>query len=221
MNNLDEIIPAFETTLFDPAFTDVCLEIAEAGMDSVVDNPLLNSIPFASILLGVGKTAKNFHDRNLLKQTAQFINAFNCGNISEQKLVKYREKFNKNPQKAEEELGRVLTLLDRNIELKKSKILGHFYRSYVNEDIKWDQFCELSDVNEKLFISDIQLLRQISNKEITQTNQCKMYRVERLNAVGLVNTATNSITISDRGGATNKMIEVSELGSLFCQYGIN
>lgn len=41
--------------------------------------------------MGVGKTAQNIHDRNLLKQTLQFIKSFNEKQIREEKLKNTRK----------------------------------------------------------------------------------------------------------------------------------
>lgn len=100
---MDKLIPAFETTLFDPTLSDACLDIAELGIDSLLDEGLFKSIPVVSLLVGVGKTAQNVHDRNLLKQTIKFINTFNQRSISQEKINKYRIKLESQPKYAEEE----------------------------------------------------------------------------------------------------------------------
>ena len=141
---MDKLVPAFETTLFDPTLSDACSEMAELGIDSLLDESIYKSIPVVSLLVGIGKTAQNIHDRNLLKQTIKFINTFNEKSISPEKIKKYRKKLQSNPKYAEEELGRVIILLNSNVELKKSELLGKFYRAYVNETIDWDTFCEFS-----------------------------------------------------------------------------
>ena len=132
---MDKLVPAFETTLFDPTLSDACSDMAELGIDSLLDDGVFKSIPVVSLLIGVGKTAQNIHDRNLLKQTIKFINTFNEKSISQEKINKYRKKIQSKPKYAEEELGRVIILLNSNVELKKSELLGKFYRAYVDETI--------------------------------------------------------------------------------------
>ncbi|MDD4592744.1 MAG: hypothetical protein PHG06_20315, partial [Parabacteroides sp.] len=94
---MDKIIPTFEVSLLEPAFSS-SIELAEIGIDSLIDNGILKNIPIVSLLVGIGKTAQNIHDRNLLKQTLNFIKAFNDRYISEEKLRKYRNAINKNPK---------------------------------------------------------------------------------------------------------------------------
>ena len=109
---MDKIVPAFETTLLDSTLSDACIDMAELGIDSLLDDGVFKSIPIVSVLVGIGKTAQNLHDRNLLKQTIKFINTFNEKSITPDKLQKYKKHLRNNPKFAEEELGRVLIVLN-------------------------------------------------------------------------------------------------------------
>lgn len=219
---MDKLVPAFETTLFDPTLSDACSEMAELGIDSLLDESIYKSIPVVSLLVGVGKTAQNIHDRNLLKQTIKFINTFNEKSISPEKLNKYQKKLQSNPKYAEEELGRVIILLNSNVELKKSELLGKFYRAYVNETIDWDTFCEFSDITSRLFVSDLQLLYDIYHLQVSDTSQCPVYKADRLIALGLLDSATKSMTISSSTGSqTQRYIQTNSLGKLYCQISLS
>ncbi len=213
---MDKVIPAFETSLLEPVFSS-SIELTELGIDSLLDDGVFRNIPIVSLLVGVGKTAQNIHDRNLLKQTLNFIKTFNDRHISNEKLKKYKETINTNPKKAEEELGRVLIILNSNVEIRKSQMLAKIYRAYIEEIINWEQFCELSDVITRLFITDIHLLYKIYNREITDTSQCLGYQVDRLISLGLIDSATKSTIIgSINDSETIRYVSVSKLGELFC-----
>ena len=219
---MDKLVPAFETTLFDPTLSDACSEMAELGIDSLLDESIYKSLPVVSLLVGIGKTAQNIHDRNLLKQTIKFINTFNEKSISPEKIKKYRKKLQSNPKYAEEELGRVIILLNSNVELKKSELLGKFYRAYVNETIDWDTFCEFSDITSRLFMSDLRLLYDIYHLQVSDTSQCPVYKADRLIALGLLDSATKSMTISSSTGSqTQRYIQTNSLGKLYCQISLS
>ena len=214
---MDKIVPAFETTLFDPTLSDACIDMAEMGIDSLLDEGVFKSIPVVSLLVGVGKTAQNIHDRNLLKQTIKFINAFNEKTIPTNKVEKYRKKLREKPQYAEEELGRIIILLNSNVEIKKSELLAKFYRAYINEEIDWPTFCELSDITSRLFISDLQLLYDIYHRQISDTSQCLVYKADRLIALGLLDSAMKSMSVgSVSGSQTQRYIQTNDLGKLYC-----
>lgn len=214
---MDKIVPAFETTLFDPTLSDACIDMAELGIDSLLDDGIFKSIPIVSVLVGIGKTAQNLHDRNLLRQTIKFINTFNERSISPDNFQKYKEHLCNNPKFAEEELGRVLITLNSNVDLKKSEILARFYRSYVEQKITWDTFCELADVTSRMFISDIKLLYAVYDKQISDTTQCQVYRADRLIALGLLDSAMKSMSIGNISvSSTQRYIQTNKLGDIFC-----
>lgn len=215
---MDKIIPAFKTTLFDPVLSDAVVDMTELGIDSFLDEGVFKNIPIVSVLIGLSKTAQNIHDRNLLKQTIKFINTFNNNTIDQKKLEKHKRKLNEKPKFAENELGRVIILLNLNIDLKKSEILARFYSAYVDEKIKWSQFCELADVTSRVFITDLGILQSVFKKEITDTTQCETYQVDRLIALGLLNATTKSMSISsNNNSATERYIQTGTLGNIYCQ----
>lgn len=99
---MDKIIPSFSYSLFDGS-KDSIGDIAELGIDSLLEDGLFKDIPIVSMLIVVQKTYQNIHDRNLLKQTLTFIKQFNSGTINEEKLTKYKEMLNSDSKKAEKE----------------------------------------------------------------------------------------------------------------------
>ena len=100
---MDELVPAFESSLFETSITDVGIEFAELGIDSILSDGVLKDIPIVGTIVGVGKLAHNVHDRNLLRQTLTFIKEFNRSSINSGKIEKYRKKLHDSPQKLEEE----------------------------------------------------------------------------------------------------------------------
>lgn len=217
---MDKLVPAFEISLLEPVFS-ASLDVGELGIDSILDDGLFKNIPIVSLIVGVGKTAQNIHDRNLLRQTLQFIKSFNEKQISEEKLNKYKDKLKKSSKTAEEELGRVMIILNNNVDIKKSQQLGKIYRAYVDEVILWEQFCELSEAITRLFISDIYLLYEIYNRKVHDTSQCQNYQVDRLVSIGFISTTTKSMTVgSNFNSHTERYLAVNEFGTLFYQLSV-
>lgn len=212
---MDKLVPAFKESVFDAHLSDVLGETVEFGIDSVLDEGILKDIPFVSTIIGIAKTAQNIYDRNLLRQTAAFIQTFNVGSISPKKIEKYRAKIDSDPQFAEQELSRILVLLNGNIDLEKSRILAKFYRAYVEEKINWEQFCELSEILHRIFISDICLLDDIYNGEILKQADYPQYRVERLIALGLINHKKIGFSFGNQNITSNPA--QNEIGRLFYQ----
>lgn len=208
---MDKILPTFSVSLFDKDMAEKCSDLAGLSIDTVLDIATNSSIPIVSLLVGMGKIAQNIYDRNLLRQTIHFISSFNNGTISEKKLQKYRRQLEKNSRRFEDELGRIVTLLNSIIDTKKSEMLAKLYRAYINEVINWECFCELSDILSRMIISDIEFLLE-TKKHSFEEKGTHNYRVERLRALGLVNSSVKDIY----PGSASYYISTNELGNKFC-----
>lgn len=214
---MDKIIPSFKESLFNDSY-EMIGDLVETGIDSILNDDVAKDIPIVSTLIGITKVAQNLHDRNLLRQTLQFIKEFNEGTIDKEKLESYRNKINNDSKKAEEELGRVLIILNSTIELEKSKLLANLYRNYILEKISWDEFCEFSEIIRMLFISDLDYLNKIYAGTLKDTSNFPLYPFDRLSSLGLINTSMKGMhpTINN-GTRTDKYINLSKIGGKFYQ----
>ena len=97
----------------------------------------------------------------------------------------YRKKLKQDSNYAEKELGRVLILLDENIDTIKSVMLGRLYRAYVKGAITWKKFCEYAEVNRRMFVYDYRLLNDLFKNALEISNSDK-YKIGRLIGLGLV-----------------------------------
>ena len=98
----------------------------------------------------------------------------------------------------------------------------HTNLDLTEESINWDIFCEVSDITSRLFMVDLQLLYDIYDLKVTDTSQCLSYKVDRLIALGLLDSATKSIVIGNSTGSqTQRYIQVNELGKLYCQLSLS
>lgn len=218
---MDKIIPSFRESLFD-GVADSIIELGELGIDSILDDGLFKELPIVNFLIGVKNTAQNIHDRNLLKQTLQFIKEFNSGTINKEKLQEYKEKIENDSKKAEKELGRVVIILNSTIEIEKSKMIANLFRNYINEDINWEEFCEFSEIVRMLFLNDIIYLRRIYTGQMKDTTNCVLYPIDRLTSLGLLNTSMKSIVMSSSSNSrTDKYLNLTAIGGKFYQPIIN
>ena len=81
---------------------------------------------------------------------------------------------------------------------------------------------ELSDITSRLFVSDLQLLYDIYHLQVSDTSQCPVYKADRLIALGLLDSATKSMTISSSTGSqTQRYIQTNALGKLYCQLSLS
>ena len=176
--------------------SDILKDYAELGIDSVLDAGVLKDIPIISTIFGVSKVINSVHERNLIKNLLLFLNELNSGNIDKEKLTNYKARLNSNKKEAEKELGRVLIILNQTIDNDKSIMLGKVFKAYVNETINWNQFCEFSEIVNRLFLQDVDALKQIYYGRLKETSGMgDMYRIERLNSLGIIGLSTKTMMI--------------------------
>lgn len=197
---MDKLVDDFEKSLFNSS-KDVISDYLEIGIDSLMNEGILKEIPIVNTIVGVLKIGKNVHDRNLLKQTLIFINEFNNNQISRDKLEQYKITIASNPKRSEEELGRILLLLNNFIDKEKSIMLAKIFKAYIGKIINWNEFCEYSEIINRLFIQDINLLNMIYDGKVSDTtNRGDIYRVERLNSLGIIGISFKSTRITTING---------------------
>lgn len=216
---MNKIIPSFKESLFEGAKNSIG-DLTEYGIDSLLDDGLFKAFPIVSFLVGVKNTCQNIHDRNLLRQTLQFIKEFNEGTINEDLLKEYKENINNNSNKLEEELGRVLILLNSNIELEKSKMIANLFRIYINNKISWDEFCEFSEIVKMLFVRDINYLKEIYSGKLKKISVNPDYMYNRLVSLGLINMTLKGLYPSAPGSlsfSNEQNITLSKIGGKFYQ----
>lgn len=214
---MDKLIEDFEKSLFNN-IGELTYDYAELGIDSIITNDMLKDIPIVRSFIGILKIGKNIHDRNLLKQSLNFIQEFNIGDINQEKLEKYRKEIEENSKKAEKEIGRVLLLLNIFIDKEKSIMLAKIFKAYVEEKINWNEFCEFSEIVNRLFIQDISILKGIKDKNIDiMNNHEDEFRVERLYSLGLIGLSFSPVTYNDlKNGHINGGRNISPLGRKLC-----
>lgn len=212
---MNEIVPKFNDSLVIDS-SDIISDYLELGIDSILDNDSLKEIPIIKTFIGVGKITKSIRERNLMKNLVIFINELNSGNIDKEKLKKHKEELNQNPKKAEKELGRILIILEQTIDNLKSSILGKLYKAYINQEIDWDLFVEFSEITNRLYINDLSILSLIFKNQLSDTsNRSDLYRIERLNSLGVVGLAPNAIFIGTNASRQDSYITLNQIGKIY------
>lgn len=196
----------------------ISLDGIESLTDIILSNEIIEKIPIANVASAIIKTGEMIYNKNLLKQTTNFIESLNGQEVSKEKLEKYRKKFLNDDKKRKAELERVLLYLNKNIDIEKSRLLAKFYVAYVNEEIKWEKFCEFASVINQIFIDDLTIIYNIYKDEPVKVVIYESYKISRLMAIGLLSNYSGAITVQElSSGKTGvrKIYEKNELGELF------
>lgn len=165
---------------------DVFKDCLELGIDSFIEDGILKDFPIVNSIVSGLKIAKNIYDRNLLKQTLTFIKELNNGTINKDKLIAYRSTIENNAKKCEEELGRVLLYLNMFIDKEKSIMLAKLFKAYIGQIITWNEFCEYSEIINRIFLEDLLILKYIKEGAKYKGKDGDNFRVERLYSLGIL-----------------------------------
>ena len=210
---MNKLLPALKDSLF-MNFSEPCVDWLEDTLDSLINNEAVENIPILKILMGLCKTGAAIYERNLMRQTVAFLLGLNNGSLTEEQITAYRERVFKNEKKTKQELERILIVLNQQIDVQHSHILGLFYRAYIDQKIDWNTFCELDEINRRMFTNDYDVLFNFEMLEETEMQQADHYRVDRLASLGLLQGKKSSQTLSDVFNGT-KTYELSYIGNCF------
>lgn len=215
---MDKLTEEFKNSLINNAESGL-EDYLELSIDNFIEDGILKDIPIVSSIVNGLKFAKNIYDRNLLKQTLVFISELNNGTISKDKLIAYKSTIENNHKKCEEELGRILIYLNSFIDKEKSVILTKLFKAYISQNISWSEFCEFSEITNKLFIQDLPILSKIQNSDIDlMYSREDEFRAERLNSLGIIGVSFKPLTCGDiRDGHINSARTISPLGKKICE----
>lgn len=215
----DLLIPSFRSSIFEVG-GDIGTEFLELGIDQLIDNEIIKAIPVVASIVKIGKGLIGIKERHLIKKLLLFINKVNDGEVDTEKLIQHSKELKENPEKLYKELEYLLIVIDRQLELDKTKVLAKFYLSYIDQLIDWEGFLYLSDILERFVLSDVILLQDIFEKEIyTENNGFDIPMMCRLNSLGLAQYFSGMKVSLDKLSKGSKTANITHLGKVFYELG--
>lgn len=121
--NTEELVVSLENSLS----SDICDtvgDLAEVGLDAVMDDGILKDIPILSTVVGLYRIGHTIRERHEIKQLALFVAELNRGCTDESKRKQLLEKLNSDTRKSKQEIEYILVVLDNYLEYEKSQMLG-------------------------------------------------------------------------------------------------
>ena len=208
------LIPSFRDSIFKP-MADPMMDIGEVFLDTVFEDGILKNIPIIGTIAGIAKASVAVRDRQLAKNTYAFIKGLREYTVSQEKLEEYRHKL-EDPKIANRELGYVLLLLDREIHAEKSVFFGRMYAAVVDQSISWEQFQELSEALDRMFMADFPVLERMRYGAplMAGVRERELHGVDRLRSLGLA--AGTDRTWDDT--AKGDRFVISDLGKLMMEF---
>ncbi len=100
---MSNLIPSFRDSVLKP-LSDPAIDYLDAGIDLILEADALKAVPIVGAVSAFCKIGVNLHERNLLKQTFEFIKGFNEGSIDKETVEAHRLELENDPSKQEKEL---------------------------------------------------------------------------------------------------------------------
>lgn len=169
---------------FSEEVSDCLGELAEVGLDSIMEDGLLKEIPFFSTAISLYRIGKSIHERHHLVKLAAFLSEINKGAANETDRQKYREKFQGNEKFRNQELEFILIIIDRYLGFEKPKILAKLYLAYLQDNLSWDQFTIYAEVIDRFLPGDFNMLKSADSYRTER--DIGTDSLQRLIALGLV-----------------------------------
>lgn len=204
---------------------DTAIDFSEIGLDSLLDESILKEMPLIKTAYGVAKTGFAIREKHMLKKTLTFIKQLNDNGISNKNYIEYKEKLKNKDKFVFKELEHILIIIDRYVEANKNKILANLYFYYIDKQINWEQFQELSIIVDNIFIGDLDELEIIYQKKYITMHEIKnRVSFRRLKVQNLIEDIESMLRMEDgsMGMFYNENdYKITLLGELLFKYGVN
>lgn len=153
-----EIVKLAANTLFNDAAKNLSIDIIEMGLDSIIENEVLKELPFVKTVNAVAKTSLAIKEKFLLKKFLNFIKMFNEHHVDENEIVKRKIAIENQEKWIYKEIEFLMIFLNDMDSMRKAKLLAILYNDYINRKINWERFCQYTEITNRLFSYDMDLL---------------------------------------------------------------
>jgi len=124
--------------------SELTQDYTELALDTLTNESLLSEIPIVKSLVAFYKITSSIVDRHNVKKILIFLEQFHSKSIDENKLKRFKDKFNENSKHRNHVLETILLLNEKFIDTEKSKILANLFSAHIEENLTWEEFFKMS-----------------------------------------------------------------------------
>ena len=198
IDNKLSIIDSFSKLIISDS-TETIANIAELGLDSILDDGLLKDIPLLSTAIAVFKFGSKIKLAHEVKKLAIFISSLNNNIVDKDNIRKYKERKMTGHKEIKRELEYLLVVLEKYLEYEKPDLLAKLYIAYLDNIIDWNTFSAYSIVVNQIFLQDIKVLLQFKGKAgLRKADVSDISIILRLSSLGLVEVVNGQSVFSTR-----------------------
>lgn len=177
---------------------DILSNIAEIGLDTVLNDGFLKEVPILSTAVNMYKIGNSLRERYYVKKMASFVLALNNGIADDSMRKYYRRKITDDPKRSNKELEYILILIDRYLHANKPSLLAKLYLSYLDDCITWNDFTKYAEVVDRFLPGDCETL--LSADTYKTERDINTDSIQRLIALGLVIEDFRTMAVQEENG---------------------
>ncbi len=196
--NNDSLTASFEKEIFNNTF-DLSVNYSEIALDLISTSEIVKEIPWVKTLAAFYNITSSINSRYNIKKILVFLQEFHSHQINSKKLDEFKYKLNNNNEYKNEILEITLVLIEKFVDIEKSKILANLLKAHVEEDLTWEDYRKLSFVLNQLNPSGYIFLIKSFNKEMTMTMSQLMEGEAFLLACGIGRMFEEQLKITPSG----------------------
>jgi hypothetical protein len=195
-----DIRKSLEAAIVDPALQDATSALAEAILDSSIENGILREIPIVGTIIGLGRAAVTIRDRLFLNKLRYLLteiesvavedreNVISSINNSEEYSIKVGEKL--------------LYIVDRREDHQAASLVGRVFRAFLEGSLDYESFVRLAGIIDKIHHSTVLDFAHTDWEEIDAD------KVTELIGTGLIELNPMYIRVEDQTDwkASNKYV---------------
>lgn len=149
----DKIQDSFDLTLKNSNLQNIVSDFAELSVDSILQEGVLKDIPIVSTLISLTKVGISINDKLFLKKILYFIN-----NIKDVPVETRKEMIEEidGSEKFRVKIGeKLLYIIESSNDHENSELVSKFFRAFLENKIKYDEFLKCSEIIKKILIGDL------------------------------------------------------------------
>lgn len=150
------ITDSFEKTI--ESTKDLTIDFIEVTIDDFIHSRILKNLPFVKSVLTITNGVISIRECHLFKNTMAFVQELHNKNCDKLKIEKYKKTVLKSDKRFNQELERVIVILDKQTEIIKSQYLAKLFNALIENNISIDEFEDYSEVLDRIYLSDLTVL---------------------------------------------------------------
>lgn len=199
-------------TIIESDLFSVTRDIAEIGVDAILQEGILKEIPILSTLSGLAKTGATVRDYLYLKKIYRFLGELNRIPLDERQ--NFIDVLGNDETEREKTGENLLLIIDRLDNINKPEILGRMFCDFLSNTISKSDFMSLAKSLELFNLELIINLNSYYNSDARNNDYPSDDILQSLASSGLVGMYFGSGAINDGGGGYCR----NKLGKLFVEY---